>query len=413
MQRKKYNRGLISPNVLNYHLKPIGGTDDYIYNQQDMNLQSIYRNPLARAGKRIKQNNGVIVNVDGLGLSKIMYLPSTGRKLMKGGGRIKARTGWTDETIDPNKYYKYNNKYYSGKEILELTEHDADTDPVIIDLTTADIEEAKGKIDASGTFVPDIEMPVRHSSRRERAEVKDDNTTTDNNTTRGSNDTNNIDLKPLNDFVDKLYEGESDTKPLLAAGLTGIGGVLNGLIGLNAINKRRPPVRPLLSLAFKSKTDMNYAPIYDNIREKGALARKLGRTNLASSHSINKNNNETLHDEASAIATAKAKEENEETALINADITNRQSIVNANIAAENKYRQDLANYYTKNAEDRAMMLGNMINTIGLGIGQTLDANGSTRRMKRDAKLRLLPYYIKGFGNGIVPRDLSSIMTYDQ
>ena len=191
-------------------------------------------------------------------------------------------------------------------------------------------------------------------------------------------------------YVEPYFKGQSDIPGYINAGANALGSIATSLITNNAINKQRPPVKPMPLIAPKLKTNFNINADLDANREATRQVINEVKRNTASSH-VGKNLiNQQLFAKALADSKLYTDKENNETALINKDITQRAEIANKNIEKGNAYRQALADFYSNKALAKGQNWAQMVNGLGQAIGMGLNNIGATNTKKLNALIAMLP-----------------------
>lgn len=306
-----------------------------------MNLQNIYDNSLARCGKRVKGKNGLVVNIDGSGLNKTMYVPYTGR-------RIKATAGLSRKDIDEDKMYiDGNGNVVSGEYILNLNDYD---------------------ISSYKEYNRDTAMPVRKGNSKSTS------------------------IGDIEDFINPYFEGESDIPGYINAGVNAINSIGTSLITNNALRHQKPPVMPMPKIAQKYKTNWNINADLDANREAAESIIKDTKKNTASSHVARSLINNALFQRALADSKLYQDQENKVTELINRDRDHKERIINENIEAGNEYRQSVVDFNNQLGLAKATNWSNLSNGLTSAIGQGITNYGSTKRRKLAAIIQALPLY---------------------
>ncbi len=206
------------------------------------------------------------------------------------------------------------------------------------------------------------------------------------------NSATNIDdiLEERMKYVEPYFKGQSDIPGYINAGVNALGSIATSLIANNAINKQRPPVKPMPLIAPKLKTNFNINADLDANREATRAAIYDIKKNTASSQVGRNLINQQLFAKALADSKLYTDKENKETELINADITQRAGIVNENIKMGNTYRQALADFYSNKALAKGQNWAQMVNGLGQAIGMGLNNIGATNTKKLNALIAMLP-----------------------
>lgn len=149
------------------------------------------------------------------------------------------------------------------------------------------------------------------------------------------------------------------------------GSFITHSINSRMLNNFREPEAPIARQAVKLKTRINIEPQLDKMRESLAEYERQVDNNTASSNvALARKNNFRLANIMNTNALY-ADKENKETALINQDRLNRQSVTDANVREYNDYLARRNQYQNTIAEKKAENSVGLINNINAGIQNML------------------------------------------
>lgn len=169
------------------------------------------------------------------------------------------------------------------------------------------------------------------------------------------------------------------------------GSIITHSINSRMLNTFKEPQAPIARQAIKLKTRINIEPQLDKMREILAEYERQVDNNTASSNvALARKNNFRLANIMNTNALY-ADKENKETALINQDRLNRQSVIDANIREYNEYLARRNQYQNTIAEKRAENSVGLINNINAGIQNVLGNIEKRRSEDRTIKAMMAPY----------------------
>lgn len=169
------------------------------------------------------------------------------------------------------------------------------------------------------------------------------------------------------------------------------GSIITHSINSRMLNTFKEPEVPIARQAVKLKTRINIEPQLDKMRESLAEYERQVDNNTASSNvALARKNNFRLANIMNTNALY-ADKENKETALINQDKLNRQTIADANIREYNEYLARRNQYQNTIAEKRAENSVGLINNINAGIQNVLGNIEKRRSEDRTIKAMMAPY----------------------
>lgn len=149
------------------------------------------------------------------------------------------------------------------------------------------------------------------------------------------------------------------------------GSIITHSINSRMLNNFKEPQAPIARQAVKLKTRINIEPQLDKMRESLAEYERQVDNNTASSNvALTRKNNFRLANIMNTNALY-ADKENKETALINQDRLNKQSVIDANVRDYNEYLARRNQYQNTIAEKRAENSVGLINNINAGIQNML------------------------------------------
>lgn len=157
------------------------------------------------------------------------------------------------------------------------------------------------------------------------------------------------------------------------------------------LDKLKYSSQPIARKATKLKTRININPQLDKMRESLAEYERSVRNNTASSRvALARQQHARLRNimQTNELYTAK---ENQETALINKDRLNQQSIRNANIDAYNKWVENKAAFENAIAEKKAENEVTLLDTINAGVQNIINVRDK-RSSDRQTRLTMMAAY---------------------
>lgn len=199
-------------------------------------------------------------------------------------------------------------------------------------------------------------------------------------------------------------------------------GLVSNLVGAGVsyrLNKKmldrmKYSSQPIARQAAKLKTRININPQLDKMRESLAAYERNVRNNTASSRvALARQQQARLRAIMQANELYSSKE-NQETALINQDRLNQQSVRNANIAAYNKWAEGKAAFENAVNAQKAENTVALLDTINAGI-QDVISTRSKRSSERQTRLAMMAAYpnvnpriLKNLGiKGITDKDIEN------
>lgn len=175
----------------------------------------------------------------------------------------------------------------------------------------------------------------------------------------------------------------------LASNLIGAG--ISYRLNKKMLNRMKYSSQPIARQAAKLKTRININPQLDKMRESLAAYERNVRNNTASSRvALARQQQARLRAIMQANELYSSKE-NQETALINQDRLNQQSVRNANIADYNKWVEGKAAFENAVNAQKAENTVALLDTINAGI-QDVISTRSKRSSERQTRLAMMAAY---------------------
>ncbi len=187
-------------------------------------------------------------------------------------------------------------------------------------------------------------------------------------------------LDKQEDYKDNWFKRNSDNI-IDAIGLTSnvVGGLISHSMNRNMLNRLKYNSQPIARTPAKLKTKININPQLDKMRETLAAYERDIDTNTASSRvALARKQRGRL---ANMMNTNElyADKENKETALINQDKLNQQSVAAENIKDYNAWRKRKAAFENAVREKKAENDVSLINTINQGVQDVIGRREKRRR----------------------------------
>lgn len=168
-------------------------------------------------------------------------------------------------------------------------------------------------------------------------------------------------------------------KDAVSTGANILGSLISYGVNKSMLNKMRPPVAPVALQAAKLKTEVNVNPELDKIREMQRDAQRSTDANTSSSRVALARIGEIGMNSMLQTNAVHADKENRETALINQDRLNRQSVASQNVDRWNAWRNETNNFHNTINEKKAENKVALINGINQPIQDII-----LRQERRDA-----------------------------
>ena len=221
----------------------------------------------------------------------------------------------------------------------------------------------------SRLYIPDIDRNIPNQIYKQE---KDENINKDNNKDVIKNTLSSI-KKFINDNPDTVSDGIGLTSNIL-------GSIISNKMNKDILNKMQYTPKPIVRSATKLKTRININPQLDKMRESLASYERAIDANTGSSQvALARKQRARL---ANMLSTNElfGNKENMETALINQDRLNQQSVANANITDYNRWAEGRAAFRNAILEKKAENDVALAETLNAGIQDLIG-----RREKRKSE----------------------------